>query len=129
MEHILHRHLKRVLISEHDHPERIANKDGVNASLVHGHRSWIVVSSEHGDELTTFLLLTICKCGYFFSRTGCAGGNWCCCRHGILRIGRSRLVRRPLDRRNLDSLKIFPSRSRNSGYTRCFYYSTKSEIH
>ena len=85
MEHLLHRDGKRVLISEHDHPQRIADQDGINASFVHCHGGGIVVGGEHRNDLAAFLLLAIGKRGYFFARRRRTGGNRSRCRHGILR--------------------------------------------
>src|ERR1700752_4252848 len=114
MEHLFHGNKKCVLVTENDHPKRIADKDGVDSGLVHCQGGGIVIGSEHGDDLTTFLLLTIGKRSYLLAHCRRAGGNGYRCRHGILQNGRSRLVWQSLFLPQLDSFDVMPSRSRKA---------------
>ncbi len=49
MDHVIHRHRERVLITQHDHAQRIAHKDGVNTCQIDSDRGCVVVGGEHRD--------------------------------------------------------------------------------
>ncbi len=57
MEHFLHRDGQGVGITQHHHAKRIADQDGIHASLVHRQRGGIIVGGQHGDRLAALLLL------------------------------------------------------------------------
>ena len=57
MEHVVERHGERVLVTEHDHADRIADEQRVNAPLVEQTRHRRVVSGQHGDLLAARLLV------------------------------------------------------------------------
>ena len=49
VEHLVHRHERRIRVAEHDHAERIADKQNVHAGLIKQARHRVVVRGEHGD--------------------------------------------------------------------------------
>jgi len=56
VEHVLHRHGERRVVSEDDHAERVPDEDGVHARAVESARGREVVRGEHRDWLAAVLL-------------------------------------------------------------------------
>ena len=56
MEHVVEGDRERVLVSEHDHADRVADEHRVHAGLVEQTRHRCVVGRQHGDLLATRLL-------------------------------------------------------------------------
>jgi hypothetical protein len=89
VEHVLHRDGQRVLIAQHHHPKRIADKDGIHTGLILCQRGGVIVGRQHTDRLTSLFLLTKGGGGHFLalrrgrihSRSCKNGSN---CRHGTL---------------------------------------------
>ena len=55
MQHVRHRDRERGVITQHDHPQRIPNEDGIDAGVVYRQRRAVIVGCEHGDRFTTLL--------------------------------------------------------------------------
>src|SRR6266446_5251398 len=58
MQHFIQSYLRRVFVTEHNHPQRIANQDNVEAAFIEQTRGWIIVSSQRGDALAALLHFT-----------------------------------------------------------------------
>src|SRR6266446_1980025 len=63
MQHFIQSYLRRVFVTEHNHPQRIADQDNVEAAFIEQTRGWIIVGSQRRDALAALLHFT-----KFFSR-------------------------------------------------------------
>src|SRR6266481_6200998 len=58
MQHFIQSYLGRVFVAEHNHPQRIADQDNVEAAFIEQTRGWIIVGSQRGDALAAPLHFT-----------------------------------------------------------------------
>ena len=68
VQHLVHGDGEGVFVAEHDHGERVADQDQVDAGLVDQARGGIVVGGERGDGLALALHLSECGHGDFCDR-------------------------------------------------------------
>ena len=66
VQHLVHGDGKRVFVAEDHHGQRVADKDEVDAGLVHQARGGVVVGGERGDGLALALHLAECGHGDFW---------------------------------------------------------------
>ena len=58
MQHFIQSYLGRVFVAEHNHPQRIADQDNVEAAFIEQTRGWIIVGSQRRDALAASLHFT-----------------------------------------------------------------------
>src|SRR5205807_3041812 len=58
MQHFIQSYLGRVFVAEHNHPQRIADQDNVEAAFIEQTRGWIIIGGQRGDALAALLHFT-----------------------------------------------------------------------
>ncbi len=67
VEHIGHGYRQGIFIAQDHHAQGVANQDGVNFRLVDGQGGRVIVSRQHGQNLTAGFLQTEAPGGDFFT--------------------------------------------------------------
>src|SRR5438270_11620411 len=75
MHHLIEHHLRRVFVTQHNHSDRIADQDDVEAAFIEQTRRRIIVSSQRGDAFSASLHFPIFFCQVHKSNFG--GSTFC----------------------------------------------------